>query len=132
MTEEYAVGAGRPRRRPRVIEVHLKPGVMDPVAASTEKAIRDMGLAVAAVRTARRYEFAGRPQTRPSAQAIARKLLANAVIEDVHFDAFTPAGDPRPARTSSRSPHVPIRDLDDAGLEKLVRGAATCSSTSPR
>ena len=28
------------------IEIHLKPGVMDPVAASTEMAIRDMGLAV--------------------------------------------------------------------------------------
>ena len=26
------------------IEIHLKPGVMDPVAASTEMAIRDMGL----------------------------------------------------------------------------------------
>ena len=28
------------------IEVHLKPGVMDPVAASTEMAVRDMGLPV--------------------------------------------------------------------------------------
>src|SRR3954468_3308523 len=26
------------------IEIHLKPGVMDPVASSTEMAIRDMGL----------------------------------------------------------------------------------------
>src|SRR5215218_9927899 len=26
------------------IEIHLKPGVMDPVAASTEMALRDMGL----------------------------------------------------------------------------------------
>src|SRR5690242_14370319 len=29
-----------------LIEIHLKPGVMDPVAASTEMAIRDMGIAV--------------------------------------------------------------------------------------
>src|SRR5690242_3766998 len=28
------------------IEIHLKPGVMDPVAASTEMAIRDMGVPV--------------------------------------------------------------------------------------
>jgi phosphoribosylformylglycinamidine (FGAM) synthase PurS component len=35
------------------IEIHLKPGVMDPVAASTEMAIRDMGLPVREVRTGR-------------------------------------------------------------------------------
>src|SRR5436189_5020389 len=35
------------------IEIHLKPGVMDPVAASTEMAIRDMGLPVNEVRTGR-------------------------------------------------------------------------------
>lgn len=34
------------------IEIHLKPGVMDPVAASTEMAINDMGIAVRQVRTA--------------------------------------------------------------------------------
>src|SRR5690348_10388119 len=28
------------------IEIHLKPGVMDPVAASTEMALRDMGIDV--------------------------------------------------------------------------------------
>src|SRR5437762_3352033 len=37
------------------IEIHLKPGVMDPVAASTEMAIRDMGLNVSEVRTGRAY-----------------------------------------------------------------------------
>src|SRR5687768_1946549 len=41
------------------IEVHLKPGVMDPVAASTEMAIRDMGLAVREVRTGRAYLIKG-------------------------------------------------------------------------
>src|SRR5947207_600834 len=37
------------------IEIHLKPGVMDPVGASTEMAIRDMGIAVREVRTGRAY-----------------------------------------------------------------------------
>src|SRR5437870_1855328 len=37
------------------IEIHLKPGVMDPVAASTEMAIRDMGIEVKAVRTGRAF-----------------------------------------------------------------------------
>jgi len=35
------------------IEVHLKPGVMDPVAASTEMAVRDFGVEVRQVRTGR-------------------------------------------------------------------------------
>src|SRR5687767_6191081 len=39
------------------IEIHLKPGVMDPVAASTEMALRDMGLDVREVRTGRAYLF---------------------------------------------------------------------------
>src|SRR5215204_4391043 len=41
------------------IEIHLKPGVMDPVAASTEMAIRDMGLPVRQVRTGRAYLIDG-------------------------------------------------------------------------
>ena len=35
-----------------LIEVHLKPGVMDPVAASTEAALRELGIDVRGVRTA--------------------------------------------------------------------------------
>ena len=41
------------------IEIHLKPGVMDPVAASTEMAIRDMGIPVREVRTGRAYLIDG-------------------------------------------------------------------------
>src|SRR5689334_17333303 len=42
-----------------LIEIHLKPGVMDPVAASTEAALRDLGVAVNEVRTGRAYEIEG-------------------------------------------------------------------------
>src|SRR3954470_10980913 len=44
--EAHAADPGQSR-----IEIHLKPGVMDPVASSTEMAIRDMGLTVREVRT---------------------------------------------------------------------------------
>ena len=37
------------------IEIHLKPGVMDPIAASTEMAVRDMGIGINEVRTGRSY-----------------------------------------------------------------------------
>ena len=42
------------------IEIHLKPGVMDPVATSTEMALRDMGITVREVRTGRAYLIEGR------------------------------------------------------------------------
>src|SRR5215213_10262591 len=37
------------------IEIHLKPGVMDPVASSTEMALRDAGLPAKQVRTGRAF-----------------------------------------------------------------------------
>src|SRR3954453_9136789 len=72
------------------IEIHLKPGVMDPVAASTEMAMRDMGLTVNEVRTGRAYVIDG-SVGRPELERIASRVLANGVIESVHFDAFIPA-----------------------------------------
>jgi len=101
-----------------VIEVHRKAGVMDPVAASVEKAIADMGLAVSSVRTARRYELVG-DISGPQREDIARKLLANAVIEDVHFTSYTPP-EVHGEKYELRVIEVPLRDLDDAALEKLA------------
>src|SRR5947208_676967 len=72
------------------IEIHLKPGVMDPVAASTEMAIRDMGLAIGEVRTGRAFVIDGEID-RDELERIAGRVLANGVIESVHFDAFIPA-----------------------------------------
>ena len=71
------------------IEIHLKPGVMDPVAASTEMAIRDMGLPVREVRTGRAYLIDG-DVPKIELEQIASKVLANGVIESVHFDAHVP------------------------------------------
>jgi phosphoribosylformylglycinamidine synthase len=102
-----------------VIEVHLKPGVMDPVAASTEQAIRDMGLALSSVRTGRRYEFDG-DVSDAQRETIARRLLANGVIEDVYFHAHTPA-EMQGHSYELHVTEVPIRGLDDAGLTLLSK-----------
>jgi len=116
VTEQYAHGSSDPADA-AVVEVHLKPGVMDPVAASAEQAISDMGLAIDSVRTARRYELVG-AVSREQRQIIARRLLANTVIEDVHFQAYT-APEARSHTYELRIVDVPIRDLDDAGLTEL-------------
>ncbi|MFA6134743.1 MAG: phosphoribosylformylglycinamidine synthase subunit PurL [Phycisphaerae bacterium] len=119
VVETYSLGASGDPAGGRVIEVHLQPGVMDPVAASTESAIRDMGIALDSAGTARRYELIGALDA-PTAESIARKLLANAVIEDAYFTAHTPA-EHAIHGYQLKIVEVPIRDLDDSSLLKLSK-----------
>ncbi len=115
--ESYTLGESAAPDGAAVIEVHRQPGVMDPVAKSTEKAAGDMGCPVKWVRTARRFELAG-DVTDADKQIIASKLLANEVIEDVYFEAHTPEDLPaQPYQLEIRE--VNIRDLDEPALEQL-------------
>ena len=120
VTEAYVLGdgAGAPAGG-AVVEVHLKGGVMDPVASSAEQAIRDMGIEITGVRTARRYELIGEV-TDDQRAAIATKLLANPTIEDIHYAAHTPP-ETRPRGYALKVVEIPVRDLDDAGLEALSK-----------
>ncbi len=114
--EEFSIGNGSAAEG-KVIEVHLKPGVMDPVAASTQKAIADMGIDITSVQTGRRYELVG-DVSDDQCETVARRLLANAVIEDFHFESFTPP-ETHGQDYELKIVEVPIRKLDDAGLMKL-------------
>ena len=102
------------------IEIHLKPGVMDPVATSTELALRGFGLANAAVRTGRAYVIDGKVD-KAQLNHIAARVLANGVIESVHFDAYIPEKFEQGHDYQFKLRHVPIRDLSDEGLTKLSR-----------
>ncbi|KKL07180.1 hypothetical protein LCGC14_2588600, partial [marine sediment metagenome] len=117
VTEEFAVGADGGGNGATVVEVHLKGGVMDPVAASAEKAVSDMGISVDSVRTARRYELTGAVSD-AQCELIARRLLANDCIEDIHFQAHIPP-EAHTGKYELRVVDVAIRELDDAGLEAL-------------
>src|SRR4051794_7851243 len=88
------------------IEIHLKPGVMDPVAASTEMAIRDMGLPVPEVRPGRAYVIDGHVP-REELERIASRVLANGVIESVHFEPFVPDHFPTGHEYRFHLRHVP-------------------------
>ncbi|HEX4797604.1 MAG TPA: phosphoribosylformylglycinamidine synthase subunit PurS [Humisphaera sp.] len=102
------------------IEIHLKPGVMDPVAASTEMALRDMGLNVREVRTGRAYVIDGKI-ARDELARIANRVLANGVIESVHFDAYVPQKFESGHPYEFRLRHVALRQLTDEQLQKLSR-----------
>src|SRR5688572_14586260 len=88
------------------IEVHLKPGVMDPVAASTEMALRDMGIDVREVRTGRAYVIDG-AVPRDRLEHIAARVLANDVIESVHFEPVVPREFQRGREAPFKLRHVP-------------------------
>jgi phosphoribosylformylglycinamidine synthase len=102
------------------IEVHLKPGVMDPVAASTEMALRDLGLKVKQVRTGRAFIFDGLVP-REHLQTIASRILANGVIESVHFEPFVPGEFEAGRDYKFQLKRVKVCDLDDAQLKTLSR-----------
>jgi phosphoribosylformylglycinamidine synthase len=102
------------------IEVHLKPGVMDPVAASTELALRDLGLNVKALRTGRAFVFHETIDTE-QLRTIANRILANGVIESVHFEPFVPGHFEAGREYKFELKHIHLLKLDDAQLTKLSR-----------
>src|SRR3954454_14185054 len=83
-------------------------------------AIRDMGLAVKEVRTGRAYVIDGKIE-RAELQRIASRVLANGVIESVHFDVFLPKQFEAGHDEGFKLTHVPLRGLSDEQLTKLSR-----------
>src|SRR5688500_12997379 len=102
------------------IEIHLKPGVMDPIAASTEMAVRDMGIDINEVRTGRSYVICDKVDE-AELKHIASRVLANGVIESVHLKPFIPKQFEHGREDTFQLRHVPIRELSEPQLAKLSR-----------
>jgi phosphoribosylformylglycinamidine (FGAM) synthase PurS component len=121
--EEYYLGRSGPPAglaKATLIEVHLKSGVTDPVAESVLAALADMGVRPEGVRTARKYILLG--EVKPGQiDTIARKILANDVIEDVVIGDEAEPPSPHLKPYELNLVHWPIRELDDAGLETLSK-----------
>jgi len=123
VVEAYAVRAPVPPPLPgphRVLQVFRKPGVMDPVAASTRKAIADLGLHAQYVRTGRKYFLHGNP-TDAELKRVADKVLHNPAIEDVFpGDASVPHV-PETPRYEFRRIEVPLLTAGDEQLVQISR-----------
>ncbi len=128
----------------KTIEVHLKPGVMDPVAASCEMAINDLlaespnaerqtpndephnsvptpqPSSLIQVRTGRKFELLGHA-TDDILHLNAKSLLDNETIETCHFKHFTPQEFPTGHAYQFKQLDVPIRELSEEGLLVLYR-----------
>ena len=123
VSEDYHIGrtsAPPGLAQATLIEVHLKPGVTDPVAASTTMALADMNLNVAGVRTARKYLLLGSLNDKQK-QLIAQKVLANDCIEEVIFGSGAEPPSPHVEPYQLDVLTIPIRQLDDQKLEALSK-----------
>ena len=121
--EEYYMGRSGPPAglaKATLIEVHLKSGVTDPVAESVMAALTDMGMEAGNVRTARKYVLLG-DITQSQTDTIAKKILANDVIETVIVGSEAEPPSPHLKPYELEIVHWPIRDLDDDGLIKLSK-----------
>ena len=103
-----------------VIQISRKPGVMDPVEQSAKKAIKDLGFEAKSVKTIRKYFLEGK-LTVAELDTIARKILANEVIEDITFDLELPFQDIPLAKYKLHLATVDILGADDKKLLEISR-----------
>jgi phosphoribosylformylglycinamidine synthase II len=108
-----------PGEQSTLVNVLPKPGVMDPVAASTLGAAQDAGIAVEAVRTVRKYWLGDVDES--SLESICRRALSNDAIEQVVVGPLEMDQLDVGSSYDFQLVTVPIRDLDDQALERLSR-----------
>jgi phosphoribosylformylglycinamidine synthase len=111
---------------PTIIHVLPKPGVTDPVAASTLAAINDFGISAQAVVTLRKYWVNGLTETQ--LKTLAGKLLANDSIEQVVFGPLAMERIHLGSAYRFEPASVPIREAGDEALLALSK-ARTLSLT---
>ena len=111
--------AQAPHGEAKLIHVLPKPGVMDPVAQSALAAIADFNLPVDRVRTFRKYWIEGLPDDKVG--VLCGKLLANDAIEQVIVGPLTVEQLDVGSTYQFQLVTVPLRELDDAALERLSR-----------
>ena len=122
VSERYVIGA-EPHATGRLLEVHLKPGVMDPVAASAQAAITDKLRSApwaVQVRTGRRFLLLGNV-TADTAMMLGRRVLANESIEELHATPLHPDVFPVGKPYDFARVEVPIRHLSREELQNLSR-----------
>ena len=103
-----------------ILEVALRPGVTDPVAEQITRAARVLGVGrLTHAATGQRYVLRG-PLAEEDLHTLARRLLANPVIQRYALHAIEPAF-PQPAQASDQVEIIPLRELDDGELLGLSR-----------
>jgi phosphoribosylformylglycinamidine synthase II len=102
-----------------LLQVLLKPGVMDPVAQSAEAAVRDFDFSLTALRTLRKYWIAGASEQQLN--ALSTRILANDAIEQTVVGPLPFKRLQIGCEYQFQLRTTSLRNLDDAGLMRLSR-----------
>jgi phosphoribosylformylglycinamidine synthase subunit PurSL len=104
----------------RVVEVALRPGVTDPVAEQIVRCAHLIGVpSLQSAATGQRYLVRGK--IRPAdLHTLARRLLANDVIQRYTIGAIEPVF-PHPAKGTGAVETIGLRELNPSGLEEISR-----------
>ncbi|MEP6658926.1 MAG: phosphoribosylformylglycinamidine synthase subunit PurL [Acidimicrobiales bacterium] len=112
--------APAPERGVRIVETALHAGVTDPVAAEIMRAAALLDIKLDGAATGRRYDIEGSALSNGAMNRLARRLLANPVVEHWSLGEVTPSfADGSDANAPVDI--VAIRDLEGSGLRKLNR-----------
>ena len=102
-----------------IVEVALRPGVTDPVAAQIVRASRVLGIpGVGQASTGQHFVISGVGLTEPELHLLSHRLLANPTIQRYALGELEVVF-PHPAESSGHVELLPIRELDDEGLLSL-------------
>ena len=102
-----------------VIEVALRPGVTDPVAEQIVRSAGVLGIqGVQRACTGLRFEIEGTALTENDLHSLAKRLLANPIIQRYALGEIEPVF-PQAAQASGRVERLSVRALDEAGLLAL-------------
>ncbi len=117
VVECYAIGAPlEPLPADRTVEIAYHPGVTDPVVASIQKGVGDLGFPrPSGVWTSRRYAFEGN-LSESELGTIVEKLLANRVIERIVRNGPAMAA---PPEAPFELRYVHLSGADDAALTRI-------------
>jgi phosphoribosylformylglycinamidine synthase len=110
---------GTVSHEPGSLTVLFKPGVMDPAAQSIVEAAGDLGIALAGVRTFRRYYPAA--ELAPAARAVLNKVLANDAIEQLVEGPLTLDHLTMGKPYTFRKVVVRLREAGDEELQRISR-----------
>lgn len=109
----------------RVVEVCLRLGVTDPVAAQILRAARLLGInGLIAVSTGQRFLIKGKEIKTDDLQALADRLLCNHVIQRYALGNIQPAF-PTEAQSTASVEVLPIRAIDEFELLRLSKERRT-------
>ncbi len=107
------------QRFSQIVHVLPKPGVTDPVAESTQRAIADFGLKADAVVTLRKFWIDELPEDRLA--LLVNKLLANDSIEQAVVGPLTMKEIHLGSSYRFNLEVIPLRELNDEQLQRLSR-----------